>query len=248
MNDTRARLAPLLYFPAVVFLLLRAMSVPGALSGTLARAAEPPPAKELMGLPLLFTEEFESGSAGRWEPSDPKAWRIEKQGENTVYNQFKASDTNPSVRSPFNRSLIKDIVVGDFVLEARVRSTARDYGHRDVCLFFGFQDASHLYYVHLGKRADPHANSIFVVDNEPRVSIAKMRTDGTPWDDNWHRVRVVRKVATGAIEVYFDDMAKPVMTAEDKRFASGRVGVGTFDDTGMFDEVRLWGTKVKSRE
>src|SRR5207342_556777 len=97
-------------------------------------------------------------------------------------------------------------------------------GHRDLCLFFGHQDASHFYYAHLGKEADPHANSIFLVDGKPRVSIAESRTKGTPWTVGWHHVRLVRKVEDGRIEVFFDDMATPAMVAHDKTFAHGRVG------------------------
>jgi hypothetical protein len=43
------------------------------------------------------------------------------------------------------------------------------------------------------------------------------------------------------IEVYFDDFTKPIMTARDTTFPSGRSGIGSFDDTGDFDEVRLRG-------
>jgi hypothetical protein len=64
----------------------------------------------------------------------------------------------------------------DFVMDVDLRSTGRDYGHRDLCLFFGYQDPSHFYYVHLGKQADAAANSIFRVDGRPRVSIAEKRT------------------------------------------------------------------------
>ena len=67
-----------------------------------------------------------------------------------------------------------------FVLDVKVRSTTRDYGHRDLCLFFGHQDPSHFYYVHLGKQADEHANSIFIVNGKPRVSIAESRTRARP--------------------------------------------------------------------
>jgi hypothetical protein len=43
------------------------------------------------------------------------------------------------------------------------------------------------------------------------------------------------------MEVYFDDMTKPHMTAKDKTFAWGQVGIGTFDDHGNFDDVVLRG-------
>jgi hypothetical protein len=208
--------------------------------------AADPPAKTLIGLPLVFHDDFQTGRADRWEMSDPNAWKLVQQGDRHVLSQFQQSKVKTPVRSPFNRALVKDVTVGDFVLEVRLQSTARDYGHRDLCLFFGFQDPAHLYYAHLGKQADPHAHSIFLVNSAPRVSIAKTRTDGTPWDDAWHTVRVVRKVESGHIAVYFDDLDKPIMTAEDKQFTAGRVGVGSFDDTGNFADVRLWGTKVES--
>lgn len=148
---------------------------------------------------------------------------------------FEQSKYSPKVRSPLNINLIRDVVVGSFVLEVKMLSTTKDYDHRDMCLFFGHQGPSHFYYVHIANKSDAHANSIFVVDSEPRVSIAKTRTAGTKWDDKWHTVRLVRDAEKGTIEVFFDDGAEPIMTAVDKRFAWGRVGIGSFDDTGRYD-------------
>jgi hypothetical protein len=39
-------------------------------------------------------------------------------------------------------------------------------------------------------------------------------------------------------------MDEPVMRAVDKTFVSGLVGVGTFDDTGRFDDLRIYGERV----
>ncbi len=201
--------------------------------------------EKVKGMPLVFQETFEKANAQRWQPSDASAWKIIAEGDNHVYSLFKGSKYSPPVRSPHNFSLVKEITVSDFVFEARLKSTNREYGHRDLCLFFGYQDPSHFYYVHLGSKADAHANSIFIVNGEPRLSIAEKRTTGTKWDDQYHSVRVVRNTKTGKIKVYFDDMKKPVMTATDKTFAWGRLGLGSFDDTGNFDDVRIWATKAK---
>lgn len=195
------------------------------------------------GPPLLLTEDFEGG-ADRWEPSDPAAWKIVETPQGKVYSQFRKSAYVPPHRSPFNLALLKDVVVGDFVLEARVRSTARDYNHRDVCVIFGYQDPAHFYYTHLGKKADDHANQIFIVDGAPRRKISSRTTEGTPWTDGWHRVRVTRGVAEGRIEVFFDDFSRPAQTAEDRTFVWGRVGLGTFDDTADWDDVVLRGVRV----
>ena len=52
---------------------------------------------------------------------------------------------------------------------------------------------------------------------------------------------MVRTLATGAIEIYWDDMKTPIMTATDKTFTWGQVGLGSFDDTGRWDDVKVFG-------
>lgn len=193
---------------------------------------------------VRVSEDFAKGAA-RWQPTDAKAWKVIDTKDGKAYSQFAQSKYKPKHRSPLNYSLLKDVTVGDFVLEAKVQSTARDYGHRDVCLFFGHQGPDKFYYVHLAKEADDHANQVFLVNEAARKKISKTTTKGTKWTDGWHHVKVVRKVGEGTIEVYFDDMKKPAMTAADRTFTWGRVGVGSFDDTANWRDIKLTGTAAK---
>ena len=190
---------------------------------------------------LVFRDSFEQGIE-HWQPTDPAAWKVEPTPDGAVYRLFAASDYQPKFRSPYNIALVRGVYVGDFQLDVRLKSTKRDYDHRDLCLIFGYQDPDHFYYVHFGKKTDDHANQIFIVNGAARTKISTKTTPGTPWDDEWHKVRVTRDVSEGKIAVYFDDLADPVMTAEDKTFKSGQVGVGSFDDTGDFDDFELRGT------
>jgi len=199
-------------------------------------------------LPLIACDDFQTGQSLQWTPGDPKAWKMTKLGENFVFELFQQSKVMNPVRSPFNRCLIKDVTVGDFVFDLKFQSTKKDYPHRDLCLFFGFQDPSHHYYVHFGKRTDDHANQIFIVNEKPRTKISTKTTAGTNWDDEWHHARIIRNVQSGKIEVYFDDMETPVMTATDKTFTWGQVGIGSFDDIGRFDDIYLFGDKVSKPE
>jgi hypothetical protein len=198
-------------------------------------------------LPLLFEDDFRKG-ADRWQPTDPAAWKVIDREGGKAYSQFRGSKYSPPHRSPLNIALVRDLVVGDFVLEAQARSTARDYGHRDLCLFFGYQGPSRFYYAHLAKKTDDHANQVFLVHDAPRRKISTKTSPGTNWTDGWHRVKVVRRVRDGRIEVYFDDMKTPVMTASDRTFTWGRVGIGSFDDTGDWADVKVWGLKVTKPE
>jgi hypothetical protein len=196
-------------------------------------------------LPLVMKEDFSHG-ANHWQPTDPKAWKIIDTDHGKAYSLFRQSKYEPPYRSPFNYSLRKDIRVSDFILAARVQSTVPDYPHRDMCVIFGYQDPAHFYYVHLGKKTDEHANQIFIVNGAPRTKISTRTTPGTNWDDGWHDVKVVRG-ADGTIEVYFDDKSRPIMTATDKTFIWGQIGVGSFDDLGNWADVTLYGTKVEKR-
>lgn len=223
-------------------------------------------------LPLVLEEDFERGM-DRWQTTDPDpasgvwrivearlaATRIASEAErgraaavNHVLRVTGQSKYEPPHRSPHSIAWLKDVVIGDFVLTARVQNTNPGAGpHRDLCFFWGYQDPAHYYYVHLGAKPDPAACQIFIVNNAPRTAITVDEAKGTPWTDGWHNVKVVRRVADGAMEVYFDDMEKPLMTARDTTFGPGRIGLGTFDDNGNFDDVVLRGdvvTRVTDQE
>lgn len=214
-------------------LLLVALATPTVLSGQ-ARIPE--------GYRLVYSQDFTAATAlDDFEFSDPAAWRLGRQDGRPALELFRQSRYRPRVRSPFNIALIRGVEVGDFVLEAELLQTGREYGHRDMCVFFAAKDPANFYYVHLATAADPHAHNIFLVNDEPRVAIATRTTKGIDWGQNvWHRIRIERTLADGAIRVFFDDMEQPIMEAKDQHFDYGRIGFGSFDDTGMVRNIRLW--------
>lgn len=192
-------------------------------------------------LPLLVHETFADG-ADRWNPTDSTVWKLVEADGGQVYQlHTRKGSFKPPHRSPLTFALLKEPAVGDFELTVKVRSTVKEYGHRDVCLFFDYQDPAHFYYVHFASKADPHANQIFIVDGSDRKKITVDESKGVKWTGNWQTLRIVRRVIDGTIEAYFDNMEKPIMTASDKTFLSGKIGIGSFDDTADFAEVTLRG-------
>jgi hypothetical protein len=202
-------------------------------------------------LPLILKDDFERGM-DHWQTTDPRSaapvWKIIDVGApgGHALRVTGISKYQPPHRSPHSIALLKDVIVGDFDLSVRVQETNVQAGpHRDLCIFWGYQDPSHYYYVHLGAKADPHACQIFIVNDAPRKMITVDQAKGTPWTERWHNVKVVHRVDDGTMEVYFDDMEKPMMTARDKTFTWGQVGIGTFDDHGNFDDFELRGERVE---
>lgn len=196
---------------------------------------------------LVYFQDFESPQAlSSLEMSDENAWKIGEGIYGKALELFRASKYEARVRSPFNIALIKDLIIGSFVMEIELSQTGREYGHRDLCLFFGMQSATNFYYIHMASVADENANNIFLVNDEPRTNIASKTTSGTKWGEtnSWHKVRIERNTESGSIKVYFEEMTEPIMEANDLHFDIGRVGVGSFDDTGQFDNIRIWAPQI----
>jgi hypothetical protein len=202
------------------------------------------------GYKLLYSQDFEKEkSIQDFEFTEASKWQLSDKDGNHMLECTGPGKYRGKVRSPFSIGLISDQWFGDFVLEVDLLQTGREYGHRDMCLFFGFTDPAKFYYAHMATKADPNAHNIFIVNDVPRTNIAKKTTEGIEWgDEQWHKVRLVRKVAEGTIELFFDDMTEPLMVAEDKTFGNGCIGFGSFDDAGMIDNIKIWGPSVNGKQ
>ncbi len=215
-------------------------------------AQDKPPA----GSQELYKQDFaRPESASQFVFSDPAVWKYgtTKDGggflELAYDRKGYKSTYKPKNRSPIHMALIADRAFGDFVLDCELQSTTEVYGHQDMCLFFGVTDSQKFYYVHIAKAADMNAHNIFIVNDAPRKNFASETTKGVEWKPGeWHKVRLVRDTAAGTIAVYFDDMTKPIMKAEDKTFLTGHIGFGSFDDTGRIRNIRISGPKAENRK
>ncbi|MFM7214495.1 MAG: hypothetical protein ACKO3H_06425 [Verrucomicrobiota bacterium] len=209
-------------------------------SGLFQAFAEEPPAYVPKGFSLQWQPDLASDAIlGQLEFTDPKAWRRSTNAGRAALELIGNSQYAAKVRSPSSIAVLTTRRFGDFLLEAELLQTGPDYGHRDLCLFFGFQDPGRYYYAHFASKTDPEANQVFIVDGKPFTKISTRTTEGSRWGQNeWHRVRVQR--LGSRITVWFDDMTTPAMLAEDARFGAGHIGFGSFNDSGLFARVRVW--------
>ena len=191
--------------------------------------------------PLVYEQDF-AGDDGLddFQFTDSNAWRrgANKAGD-TFMEQFRASKYEYKVRSPYNIALLTKHRVKDFAIDLELQQTGQEYGHRDMCVFFGFQDRSHFYYAHIATKTDDHAHNIFIVDDKPRAKISSKTTAGHTWTDQWHKVRLTRNSEDGMTKVFVDNLEEPIMLARDTTFDWGYVGIGTFDDTGRIRRLVL---------
>ena len=147
-------------------------------------------------VPLIAKEDFSKGSDA-WETTDDKKWKITEVDGNQVFELLGKSNYNPPHRSPHSIALLKDKIVGSFILTARIQTTQTTRGHRDLCFFFNYQDPTHFYYLHLGEVPDPNSSQIFIVNEAPRKNLT-LSKKGIPWKNGqFHNLTIVREVERG---------------------------------------------------
>ncbi len=196
------------------------------------------------GLPLLASADFESGTAEGWAPNDPSHWRVALAGGSLVYELVAPGEPGP-VRAPTSVSVRTGLDVSSFELTGRLRcDTDPATAARDMCVIFHYRDANHFRYVHFAGSSDAVHNIIGLVDGADRVKI-NAEPAGTSvfrlTDRAWHAFKLTFDAGTGDVRAYLDDLDSPILTALVPADAHGLVGVGSFDDTGAFDDLTLRG-------
>jgi len=166
-----------------------------------------------------------------WELDGNGAWSV--RGQSLILE--KAGVLSGPIRRPAALAIFRDKLLTDFELQVDVRSTAPpDLAVRDVLLIFGYQSPTQFYYVHLAAKTDPVHNGIFLVNNADRRRLDDASAPARLIDQAWHRIRLERQSARGTINVFFGDDPTPLLSTTDRTLGSGRIGVGSFDETGEF--------------
>lgn len=183
--------------------------------------------------------DFEKGNLSGWNLPSAADWEIASEGGNHLLRLRKAGEIG-SPRRPLQYAILKDVCAGDFTLRVRLRRTGAS---KSLLVSFGYQDTLHFYYAHLSADSGDHAvhNGLFKVDGAERFRIAGKGSKPVLPDQNWHEVRIVRQVTTGKIEVFADNDPQPRFHYTDTSFRFGRIGLGSFNETGDFDDFRLQG-------
>lgn len=237
---------------ALSALLLGLQALDGGAQSSGAQLSGTPPSG--LGLPeghrLVYRQAFDRAPAlGELLFSDSAAWRFApgRAGEPGSLELVGGSGYSPLYRSPLNIALVRDLWLGDFVMEVEALQTGREYGHRDLCFFFGFENAARFYYVHLATTPDERAHNIFLVDGAARRPTAEVPRSGVDWGTGeWRQMRIERSLGEGSIRVFFD--GREVLEATDRTVGWGRVGVGSFDDSGRFRNLQVWAPEVRAAE
>jgi hypothetical protein len=194
------------------------------------RAQQPAIVRPDLGSPQRIADWTLDGS-GTWDVADGSLRLV------------KAGTPGGPIRRPAALAILKSDPFTKLTLEAEIKSTAPvDLPVRDVELIFGYESPTRFYYVHLAGITNAVHNGIFVVADADRRRLDTPDSVPQMKDQAWHRVRLERDPSTGRIEIFVDGSTTPALKATDTTIAAGRVGFGSFDETGEFRNIVITGS------
>ena len=195
-------------------------------------------------LPLLANYDFEDGLAEGWQANIPEHWQVVEEDGSMVYQLLEPGEFG-EIRAPTAWSLLADYIVGSFEFSGRLKChTDPETLARDMLVLFHYQDPTHFYYVHFSASSDGLHNIIALVNGADRAKINSEPPGESVFrliDNDWHSFKVSYDSETGDIRAFLADMDTPILTASEKTLTHGFIGIGSFDDTGYFDDIILRG-------
>jgi hypothetical protein len=181
-----------------------------------------------------FVETFEDGNANGWTPLNPSRWQITTDGGSLSYFLNTTTYESPDGIRMGEISLLNDSTYSDFILECQARSVDAGANREaaDLCLAFGYQDIDSYYYVNFNSGAG--LTQLHRIDNGAGTPLATY-TQSTFADGNYHSLRIER--SGSQISVFFDD--RELFVVNNSYFGPGKIGVGSYNDSGFFDNIHV---------
>lgn len=179
---------------------------------------------------------FAPGPAGlrnAWREDDRFRWAIVRDGDERRYWLATSVHQARDGGRLGEHSLLDTPVLGDATLSGRANSfeqLART-ANADYALVLGWQNDRNYYFALYS--AEAGEGGIFVVESGERRRLATAR--GARIDGGWHRVAFARRGAT--LEMSFD--TEIVASIDDTTHGAGLAGVGTLNDSAMFDDLAI---------
>ena len=173
-----------------------------------------------------------------WAVPDAADWKVE---EGTL-RLIASRGPLPGPRRPIQFALTDVPSYDRLTVEADVMPLGRS-----LLVVLAYRDPAHFDYAHLSTDTageQPVHNGIFHVYGGERVRISAERGPAAfAASGHWYHVTLAHDSATGTIEVTVDGQPVPALHAEDLSLGPGQVGVGSFDETGAFKNIKITAAK-----
>lgn len=175
----------------------------------------------------------------QWSVPNGSDWEVQKEsGASVLHMKIGREPLASGPRRPFQFAIADTQPFSKVTVEADIRPLKRS-----VIIVYDYADPGHFNYAHISAdiKAPVH-NGIFHVYGGERVRISPQRGPAAfPEINRWYHVKLVADGGTGRVDVTVDGKAVPALQAVDLSLTTGKVGIGSFDETGDFKNVKITG-------
>lgn len=174
----------------------------------------------------------------QWTVPASSDWKVDQEDGVPVLHLANHRGPLAGPRRPIQFALTEIPSYSKLTIEADVKPL-----DKSLMIVFAYQDEAHFNYAHLsidtGKQVSVH-NGIFHVYGGERVRISN--PDGPPAfpkNNHWYHAKLTHDAKRGAVAVTVDGKPVPALTAVDVSLGAGKIGFGSFDETGAFKNIKI---------
>ncbi len=172
----------------------------------------------------------------KWTVQSAADWVV---GENLLQLKVSAEPPAGQPRRPTKYALLESKPYSKVTVDAEVKRNGRS-----VIIVYAWQDVAHYNYAHISvdtATSQNVHNGIFHIFGGERVRMSSLEGPGSLPTQEWTPVKLVFDGETGKCYVEVNGKRNPSLEAADLSLRWGRVGLGSFDETGDFRNVKVTG-------
>ena len=174
-----------------------------------------------------------------WAVPNASDWKIDTEDGASVLRLLVGKE--PPANGPRRPMQFAIAETGDLPavkLDADVKPLGKS-----LMIVFAYRNADHFDYAHLSTDTaivQPHHNGIFHVYGGERVRISAEEGPAAFTESGrWHHVTLVWNGMTGEVRLQVNGNEIPALQAVDLSLRRGKIGIGSFDETGEFKNVKI---------
>lgn len=180
-----------------------------------------------------------------WSVREASDWKVEQDNGTDVLRLIQGREPLPGPRRPSQFALTGVPAYSRLTVEADVKPLARS-----LMIVFAYRDEAHFDYAHLSTDTgaqQPVHNGVFHVYGGERVRISSERGPAAfPATQRWYHAVLTHDAAAGTVRVSVDGRDLPALKAVDLSLGPGQVGIGSFDETAEFKNVKITATPASA--
>jgi len=174
----------------------------------------------------------------KWSVAFGSDWKVDREGDAAVLHLVRARGPAPGPTRPTQFALNEVPLVTHVRFDADVKPLGGS-----LLVVFAYRDEAHFCYAHLSVDAAAQKlfhNGVFRVSGGARERVSGLEGPAAfAASGRWYHVSLSYDPAEGAVAVAVDGQALASLAAVNAGFGTGRVGIGSFDETASFKNVKI---------